>query len=241
MKNRCIIVDDEPLAQELMKDHIAKLDDFELVGVCSNAMEAMTKLHNNKVDLMFLDIHMPQINGIDFLKTLKNPPKVIFTTAYREHALEGFELDAVDYLLKPITFERFLKSVNKYYQTKGDTLQVVDAERNSELSYVYVKENKMVKKIRLNDILFIEGYSEYVRIYAGDKRIVTKAGLTELEHKLPQENFLRIHKSYIVSMSKITAFSASIIEVNKKELPIGRNYKNAVMKALNYNGSVNVT
>ncbi|MFB6342103.1 LytR/AlgR family response regulator transcription factor [Saccharicrinis sp. FJH62] len=241
MKNKCIIVDDEPLAQALMKDHVSKLEDFELVGVCSNAMEAMTALHNNKIDLMFLDIHMPQISGIEFLKILKNPPKVIFTTAYREHALEGFELDVVDYLLKPITFERFLKSVNKFYQTKSDTVQVNEGIKGPDDSYIYVKENKMVKKIPLKDILYIEGYSEYVRIYMPDKRIITKASLTELENKLPADDFLRIHKSYIVSVPHITAFSASIIEIKEKELPIGRNYKNSVMKALNYNGSVNVT
>ena len=241
MKNRCLIVDDEPLARQLMMDHVSKLDDFELVGVCSNAMEALTALHNHKVDLMFLDIQMPQINGIDFLKTLKNPPKVIFTTAYREYALEGFELDVIDYLLKPITFERFLKSVNKYYQTKSDSIQVVESGKPNENSFIYVKENKMVKKILLDEILYIEGYSEYVRIYIDDKRIITKASLTELEKKLPQDGFLRIHKSYIVSLTKITAFSASIIEIKNKELPIGRNYKNAVMKALNYSGSVNIT
>lgn len=241
MKNRCIIVDDEPLAQELMKDHVSKLDDFELLAVCSNAMEALKELHNNKVDLMFLDIHMPQISGIDFLKTLKNPPKVIFTTAYREHALEGFELDIVDYLLKPITFERFLKSVNKYYLTKGDALQVVEKKGSTEDAYIYVKENKMVKKIQLQEIMYIEGYSEYVRIYFNEKRIVTKASLTELVEKLPEDVFLRIHKSFIVSIPHITAFSANVIEINNKELPIGRNYKNAVMKALNYNGSIRVT
>lgn len=241
MKTRCLIIDDEPLARELMKDHVSKLDDFELVGVCCNAMEALTALHNTKVDLMFLDIQMPQISGIEFLKTLKNHPKVIFTTAYREYALDGFELDVVDYLLKPITFERFLKSINKYYHTKGDAVQVVDGKSGYDEAFIYVKENKMVKKILLKEIFYIEGYSEYVRIYIDDKRIVTKASLTELEKKLPQDKFLRIHKSYIVSVTQITAFSASVIEVKSKELPIGRNYKNGVMKALNYTGSVNVT
>jgi len=166
---------------------------------------------------------------------------VIITTAYREYALEGFELDVVDYLLKPITFERFLKSVNKYYQMIQDDVQVITGtgtEKLPEESFIYVKENKKVVKVYLSEIKFIEGLSEYVQIFTDKRKIITKTSMAQMEEKLPPENFLRIHKSFIVSMGKIEAFSANTIEIQGKELPIGRSYKNAVLSALNYTGSV---
>jgi len=204
-------------------------------------MKALGILREKHVDLVFMDIQMPQITGIEFLKTLKHPPKVIITTAYREYALEGFELDVVDYLLKPITFERFLKSVNKFYQMNQDEVQVGSnspSEKGQEESFIYVKENKKVVKVYLSEIRFIEGLSEYVQIYTDKRKIITKTSMALMEEKLPTENFLRIHKSYIVSVSKIEAFTANTIEIQGKELPIGRNYKNAVLSALNFTGSV---
>ncbi|MCA1761299.1 MAG: response regulator transcription factor, partial [Bacteroidales bacterium] len=203
MKTNCLIVDDEPLARELMRNHIQKLDNFEIVAECSDAMKALDALRNHKVDLMFMDIQMPQITGIEFLKTLKHPPQVIITTAYREYALEGFELDVVDYLLKPITFERFLKAVNKYFQVSSDSFGSVEnysPVNNNEEAYIYVKENKKVLKLHLKDILYIEGLSEYVKIHTSEKRIVTKTSMTSMEEKLPDNDFMRIHKSYIVSL-----------------------------------------
>ncbi len=241
MKTRCLIIDDEPLARDLIRNHIEKLDNFEIVAECGDAMKALQELRDHKVDLMFMDIQMPQITGIEFLKILKNPPKVIITTAFREYAIDGFELDVVDYLLKPITFERFLKSVNKYYQETQEEIQseVQVAENNkSEESFIYVKENKRVIKVFLHDILYIEGLSEYVQIYTGKKKIITKTSMTSLEDKLPKDGFLRIHKSFIVSLSRIEAFTAHTIEVPGKELPIGRSYKNTVLDALQLNGSV---
>lgn len=241
MKTRCLIIDDEPLARDLIRNHIEKLDNFEIVAECGDAMNALQELRDQKVDLMFMDIQMPQITGIEFLKILKNRPKVIITTAYREYALDGFELDVVDYLLKPITFERFLKSVNKFYQETQEEVQSAApiAEVNqTEESFIYVKENKRVIKVFLHDILYIEGLSEYVQIYTNRKRIITKTSMTNLEEKLPDDGFLRIHKSFIVSMSRIEAFTAHTIEVPGKELPIGRSYKNAVLNALQLNGSV---
>jgi len=241
MKTKCLIIDDEPLARDLIRNHIEKLDNFEIVAECGDAMKALQELRDHKIDLMFMDIQMPQITGLEFLKILKNPPKVIITTAYREYALDGFELDVVDYLLKPITFERFLKSVNKYYQVSREEEPVsapVSEVIQSDEDFIYVKENKRVIKVNLSDILYVEGLSEYVQIFTDKKKIVTKTTMTSLEEKLPSDGFLRIHKSFIVSMSRIEAFTASTIEVPGKELPIGRSYKSAVLNALQLNGSV---
>lgn len=236
MKTKCLVIDDEPLARDLMRSHIEKLENFEICAECGDAMKALHELHNYKVDLMFMDIQMPQITGLEFLKTLKNPPKVIITTAFREYALEGFELDVVDYLLKPITFERFLKSVNKYYQaTQEDvnsTQSVQITTSKAEEAFIYVKENKKVVKLHLSDILYVEGLSEYVQIYTPNKKIITKTSMTNMSEKLPDDNFMRIHKSFIVSLSKIEAFTSSSIEVPGKELPIGRSYKNSVLEVL---------
>lgn len=241
MKTRCLIVDDEPLARELIRGHVEKLENFEIVAECSDAMKALNVLREKQVDLMFMDIQMPQITGIEFLKTLKHPPKVIITTAYREYALEGFELDVADYLLKPITFERFLKAVNKYYQMIQDDVQVVansGSEKMPEESFIYIKENKKVVKVFLSEIKYIEGLSEYVQLFTDKRKIITKTSLAQMEEKLPSENFLRIHKSYIVSIHKIEAFTANTIEIQSKELPIGRSFKNAVLNALNFTGTV---
>lgn len=240
MKTRCLVIDDEPLARDLMRNHIEKLENFEICAECGDAMKALQELHNHKIDLMFMDIQMPQITGIEFLKTLKNPPKVILTTAYREYALEGFELDVVDYLLKPITFERFLKSINKYYQATQDEINnlkpVSVNNSNTEEAFIYVKENKKVVKVHLSDILYVEGLSEYVQIYTTGKKIITKTSMTNMSDKLPEDNFIRIHKSFIVSLSKIEAFTSSSIEVPSKELPIGRSYKNSVLEVLRVHG-----
>jgi DNA-binding LytR/AlgR family response regulator len=241
MKTRCLIVDDEPLARELIKGYVAKLENFEIVAECADAMKALNVLRSKPVDLIFMDIQMPQITGIEFLKTLKHAPKVIITTAYREYALDGFELDVVDYLLKPITFERFLKSVNKYYQMSQDDVQLVNnqnGDRGSDESFIYVKENKKVIKIYLSEIKYIEGLSEYVQIYTDKRKVIVKTSLTQMEEKLPAEQFLRIHKSYIISVNKIEAFTANTIEIQNKELPIGRSYKNVVLNLLNFSGAV---
>jgi DNA-binding LytR/AlgR family response regulator len=241
MKTRCLIVDDEPLARALIRGHVEKLENFEIIAECGDAMKALNILREKQVDLIFMDIQMPQITGIEFLKTLKHPPKVIITTAYREYALEGFELDVVDYLLKPITFERFLKSVNKFYQLNQEDIQVVtgnNSEKMSEETFFYIKENKKVIKIYLSEIKYIEGLSEYVQIYTEKRKIITKTSMAQMDEKLPSDSFLRIHKSFIVSLSKIEAFTANTIEIQGKELPIGRSYKNAVLSALNFSGTV---
>jgi len=241
MKTKCLIVDDEPLARELIRGHVEKLENFEIVAECSDAMKALNVIREKQVDLMFMDIQMPQITGIEFMKTLKHTPRVIITTAYREYALEGFELDVVDYLIKPITFERFLKSVNKYYQMSQEDVQIVAnsiSDKLPEESFVYVKENKKIVKIYLSEIKYIEGLSEYIQIFTDKRKIITKTSMSQMEGKLPPENFLRIHKSFIVSVNKIEAFTANTIEIQGKELPIGRSFKNGVLNALNFTGSV---
>jgi len=241
MKTKYMIVDDEPLARDLIRGHIEKLENFEFVAECGDAMKALSVLREKHVDLVFMDIQMPQISGIEFLKTLKHPPKVIITTAYREYALEGFELDVVDYLIKPITFERILKSVNKFYQMNQEQVQLGSnnsPEKVPDENFIYVKENKKVIKIYLSDIRFIEGLGEYVQIYTDKRKIITKTSMTLMEEKLPTVNFLRIHKSYIVPISKIEAFTANTVEIQGKELPIGRNFKNAVLNSLNFSGPV---
>ncbi len=244
MKTKCLVIDDEPLARDLMRSHIEKLENFEVIEECSDAMKALHALQNHSVDLMFMDIQMPQITGIEFLKTLKHPPKVIITTAFREYALDGFELDVVDYLLKPITFERFLKSINKYYQIfqeEANSEQSINLAIPNEDAFIYVKENKKVIKIHLNEIIYIEGLSEYVQIFTRDKKIITKTSMSNMEEKLPSAGFLRIHKSYIISLAKIEAFTSGSIEVTGKEIPIGRSYKNSVLEVLHSQGTASVT
>lgn len=238
MKTKCIIIDDEPLARSLLRNHISKIENLEIVAECADAMKALQVLRDNKVDIMFIDIEMPQITGIEFLKILKNPPVVIITSAYGDYALHSFELDVLDYLLKPITFERFLKAVNKYYRENKEKNE--DSYSNSGLipagePFIYVKENKRLIKINLDEILYIEGLSEYVQIYTDRKKFITKTSLTSLEEKLPSGGFLRIHKSFIVSLSRIESFTSSTIEIPGKELPIGRSYKNPVINALQLN------
>ena len=235
MKTKCIIVDDEPLARELIRGHIQKLENFEIVGECSNAIKAMETMRNHSIDLMFLDIKMPQISGIEFLKTQKNPPKVIITTAYSHYALDGFELDVVDYLMKPVTFERFFKAINKYFATKTQQdISLVNENGFDNHAFIYVKENKKIIKIYLKEIHFIEGLNEYIRIHTDNSRVVVKSSLMSIENKLPSELFIRVHKSYIVSIPRIRAFNATTIELENANVRIGRSYKNQVFNALQY-------
>ena len=216
-KIECLVIDDEVPAREILKKHITGVEALVLSGICSNAVEAISFLKDNRVDLLFLDIQMPHLLGTDFLRTLKSPPRVIFTTAFRKYAVEGFELDAVDYLLKPISFERFLKAVNK-------VLQMNRADR------------KMVK-VLFNDILYIEGLNDYIKIITTHKTIVTKHLLASLEEMLPPNEFVRIHKSFIIAINKIESFNADSVEISKKEIPVGRLYKFNLNKILNWSSA----
>jgi DNA-binding LytR/AlgR family response regulator len=236
-KINCLIVDDEPLAQEVLVAYIQALSDLEVVGCCHNAIEASLLLKKKKVDLLFLDIQMPRLTGIDFLKTLQHPPKVIFTTAYKEYALDGYDLDILDYLLKPIAFERFLTAVNKFQllQPTSSTVFLQDTATLGTEAFIYLKADKKTQKVFLKNILYIESLKDYVKVKTIDQVIVTYQSISYLEEKLPDNQFIRIHRSYIVALDKITSFTAATIDIGKEELPIGRLYKNEVMKMLGVN------
>ena len=235
-KIKCLVIDDELPARDVLEKHIADVEALELAGTCTNAVEALSFLQSNTVDLLFLDIQMPHILGTNFIRTLKNPPKVIFTTAYRKYAVEGFELDAVDFLLKPISFDRFLKAINKVLHLNlQSNVSTPAAENHTEPAqpFLYLRVDRKMVKVLFNDILYIEGLRDYVRLFTNSKVIVTKHLLSSLEEMLPSDGFLRIHRSYIVSISKIDSFNSDTIEISKKELPIGRLFKHDVSKLLN--------
>jgi DNA-binding LytR/AlgR family response regulator len=244
-KIHCLIVDDEPPAREILKQHIAGVEALELAGTCSNAVEAVSFLKEHPVDLLLLDIQMPQLLGTNFIRTLKNPPKVIFTTAYRKYAVEGFELDAVDYLLKPISFERFLKAVSKVLQLNISSVQAMPTSATKEKqngesnSFLYFRAERKMVKVFFRNILYVEGLKDYIRIVTDNKTIVTKYVLSTLEEMLPANEFLRIHKSYIVAVYKIDSYNADTIHIAKHELPIGRLYKFDVNRVLNASSATN--
>lgn len=229
-----ILVDDEPLAQEIVETHISKFPNLKLLAKCNNAVEALQALKEHEVDLMFLDIQMPQISGIDFLKTLPSPPKVILTTAFSEYALDGYDLNVVDYLLKPISFDRFAKAVNK--AVSQDMPQPEPSPSSKEgADYIFVKADKKLIKIHFNDIFYIEGLKDYVILHTPTGRVVTLQTMKSLEIKLPQALFMRIHRSYIVNLSNITVIEGNTVQINKKIIPIGKNYKEKLLDMVNQN------
>lgn len=229
MKYNCIIVDDEPLAIEVIKTHVVNMGIFKIVGECSNTVEAFQILSSVKVDLMFLDIQMPGMRGTDFLKNLVNPPKVILTTAYRDYALEGYELNVVDYLLKPIPYDRFLRAVDKFINSESRKTDDSGKEK-----FIYLNINKKVHKISVKEIVFVESLKDYLSIHTLSGDIVAKHTISAFELLLPENEFMRIHRSYIVSIGKINKFNSQTIEIGKKELPIGPNYQSQVFEKLNY-------
>ncbi len=229
MKVKCLLVDDEPLAIRLIQNHLSQLDAFEVVATCSNAVEALSVLRSTPVDLLFLDIKMPRINGLDFLKTLQQPPAVIITTAYREYAIEGYDLDLIDYLLKPITFERFIKATERYLRRK----MVVDqAEAEVQGDFINIRADRKFHRLHHNDIILVESVKDYVIIHLQDRQITAKYKIGDFESLLPTSSFLRIHRSFIVRINKIQAFTFSEIEIDGKQFPIGTNYKDQVTKSL---------
>lgn len=235
MKIRTLIVDDEPHAIEVLEKYLAQFNQMELVGKCADAIQAFQLLQQKTIDLMFLDIQMPGIKGTDLLRSLKNPPKVIFTTAHSEYALEGFELNAVDYLLKPISFERFLRAVDKIYQlTENKSRPAVTHETmvNDHETFIYLKVERKTIKVNVNDILWIESLRDYVKVVTKDHTYITRQKISILEEMLPENKFVRIHRSFIVALAKIDSFYSYSIEIAGHELPIGRNYKQDVQKKL---------
>ena len=226
---KCIIVDDEPLARDVIESFVAKVPYLELVASCANAFEASDALQKNSVDLMFLDIQMPDITGLKFLETLENPPLVIFTTAYSEHALEGFEKNAIDYLLKPIAPERFLKAVSKakeLFDLKNS--QPAETERD----FMFIKAEYQTVKVKFEDILYIEGLKDYVKIYTKNAMLMTHLNIKGILEKLPQNQFIRIHKSYVVSIPNVEKIDRIRIVYGDKYVPIGEAYKEQFFDAI---------
>jgi len=232
-KLRVLIVDDEPLAQEVIERYLRNINELELVGKCSNALEAFEVLHNKHIDLMFLDISMPVISGIDFLRSLRIAPAVIITTAYPDFALQGYELDVIDYLVKPISLERFMRAVNKVIERIKKPTPVIAESKQIKADYMFVKCDQKLIKIRFNDIDYIEGMKDYVKIFTNNKMIVTLHTMKFFENNLPSHIFIRIHKSYIVNVDAIKTISGNELEINQTKIPIGNSFKDNVLKYIN--------
>jgi DNA-binding LytR/AlgR family response regulator len=230
---RCLVVDDEPAARDVISRYLQQLPMVQLAGECGNAIEAMNFIQNEPIDLLFLDINMPQLNGTDLLKIIKNPPKTIFTTAHEEYALQGYELDAVDYLLKPIQFDRFLKAVQKALQlTLVSEIHHASGPAAAQDPFIYFRADRKMVKVLLKDILYIESMKDYVKVFTTQGQIITKLSISSLEELLPENSFIRTHRSFIVSLERVKSFTPELIEIDKAEVPIGKLYRQTVMKVL---------
>lgn len=234
---RCILIDDEPLAIELLASHIARVNQIEIVGKFESAIEAFAHVSRLKPDLLFLDIQMPQLTGLDFLRALPNPPIVIITTAFREYALDGFELNVLDYLLKPVAYPRFLKAIAKAFEQQGRKFSIPNEPDESEAGdqskmeddFIYVKVDKMMEKIMLKEIIYVESLKNYVRIKTVAKELITYQTLSQMEEKLPAGQFLRIHRSFMIALNKVESYSSTEVKIRGKLIPIGGNYKNTFL------------
>lgn len=229
MKYTCLIVDDEQLARNLLETYVTKMPMLELRGKCKNPMEAMAIMQSEQIDLLFLDIQMPELTGVEFIKTMQQKPAIIFTTAYSEYALEGYQLDVIDYLLKPFALERFIKAVNKavdYLDLKRNITKVPEQKPDSILLHADHK----IYKVDLDDILYIEGLKEYVSYYTKERRIIVLQSLKSIEDSLRRDKFIRVHRSYIVPVRKIKSLDGNQVQIGDKLIPIGRSYKDDVMK-----------
>ena len=234
MKLRCLLIDDEPPALKILASYISNINGLEIVAQCKNAIEALDILRQKTVDVIFLDIKMPKILGTEFLKNLSHPPKVIFVTAYRDYAVEGYELDAVDYLVKPVSFERFFKAITKLNRTmdKEVVTTAVEYKANPE-AFVYLKVDRDMKKIFVNDIVYIESWKDYVKLFlANGKNVLAKQSISAMENLLSEHKFLRVHRSYMVSLNKISGYNGLSVQLDTREIPIGRLYKQVVMERL---------
>lgn len=235
---KCLIVDDEELAIRVMENHISKIDDLEVVATCSNAMDAFSYIQRQAIDILFLDIQMPKLSGFGLLKTLNSPPHVVITTAHREFALESYEFTITDYLLKPISFERFLRALSKIHHFEQQKLPITtplmmgQPPLEANPAFFYIQSERQFVKILLEDVLYIESLRNHVKIITLSDNHVTLKSISEMERKLPPQHFIRIHRSYIVNLSKIQQFTHSNIQIGEKTLPIGNLYKNEVVKRL---------
>ncbi|MCZ8069834.1 MAG: response regulator transcription factor [Cytophagales bacterium] len=228
MKFKYVIVDDEPYARKLIYSHTSKIEGLELVAECSNAIEANNYLQKHAIDLLFLDIQMPEMTGLQLMDTLRRPPAVIITTAHRDFAPEAFTIDAIDYLLKPIAFERLLKAVNKFFNSRQSQASPVSLADE----FIYVKADRKMNKILVSDILYVESLDDYVKIHQLNSVLIVKENISQLEEKLSKYLFVRIHRSFLVSSKVIKSISSEGVEVGNKVLPFGRAFKNGAMALL---------
>ncbi len=226
MKLKCIITDDEPIARKGLQSYVERIDFLELVGVCEDAIQLNNQLKSQQADLLFLDIEMPYMTGIELLNSLSNPPKVIITSAYAEYAIKGYDLEVSDYLLKPISFDRFLKAVNKVYD------QLLSSQTPVVRDYLFVKTSLKLEKIRFNDMRFIEGVENYVAIYTSEGKIITHTTLRTILQKLPPERFVQVHKSYLVNIDKIDSIEGNLLGIGKNKIPLSRTYKETALEII---------
>lgn len=234
MKLRCLLIDDEPPALKVLASYISAINGLEIAGQCGSAIEALTVLHQKAVDVIFLDIKMPRLLGTEFLKNLSHPPKVIFVTAYREYAVDGFELDAVDYLVKPVSFERFFKAITKLNRLMGrDVSTIITNDTPNPGAFVYLKVDRDMKKVFVNDIIYIESWKDYIKIFLTDgKNLLAKQSISAMENLLSEHKFVRVHRSFMVSLDKISGYNGLSVQLSQLEIPIGRLYKQSVMEKL---------
>ena len=230
----CIIVDDEPIAREILENYLEKMPQIKLIKSCKSVSEAIEITSNNAIDLILLDINMPGISGLTFAKIIDKRIKVIFTTAYREYAVDGFDIQAVDYLLKPISLERFQQAIKKYVDITEFKLQTNNNSEIEKVNYIFVRSDRKMVKINFNEISYIESLSDYLKIHLQEKNIITRETISNMEARLDKQHFLRIHRSFIISIDKITSYTNDFVEINNKALPISRTYKDFVLRKLNY-------
>ncbi|WP_417886107.1 LytR/AlgR family response regulator transcription factor [Zunongwangia sp.] len=226
----CIIVDDEPVALDILENHLSKIDDVSILERCTSATDAFNIISRENVQLIFLDINMPEISGISFAKSINKNIQIIFTTAYREYALEGFNLHAVDYLLKPISFERLLDAINNYRKNHAEKETIIIPEKESE--FIFVKIDRKMVKINFNELLFIESYSDYLKIHLLTDTKITRETITAIEEKLPKSKFIRTHRSFIISIDKIESYTNDQLVIQQKSIPISRSFKEQVLEKL---------
>ena len=233
MKLRCLIVDDEPLARRVLEKHISALPSLNLIKQCASAVEAAAYLHEHPVDVMFLDIKMPELTGLEFLKTLLEPPQVILTTAYSEYALEGYEYSVVDYLLKPISFERFLKAVNKLHDRNGGQREADHIPKSSHQDgFLFLRADKTDHKVRFSEIRYVEGCGNYVKVFLENKMLMIAETLTHVENNLPKGLFVRVHKSFIIALDRIDQVEGNLIRIGDAAIPVGATYRREVKHIL---------
>ncbi|MCF8307983.1 MAG: LytTR family DNA-binding domain-containing protein [Bacteroidales bacterium] len=230
---QCLIVDDERIAREILVEHLGKIKSMEVAGCCKSVPEAFDIINSRKIDLIFLDINLPEVSGLSFAKSINKSIKIIFTTAYREYAVDGFDLQAVDYLLKPISFERLLQAIKKYLDENDSVAETANQEIIREKSdYIFVRSDRKMIKVSFPEILFIESLSDYVKIHTKDKTVITRETISNIEAKLPQKEFMRVHRSFIVNLTGIESFTHEDIQIGGKEVPISRSYKKEVLERL---------